>query len=257
MNETYPYPISNPELVPSSKEDAKQAFNVLDEFRIAPQEADRETFLKGWFAMHFLELVGHPDDVSDWDERFKPFCENAWERQEAGEIEEDHIYCADAQQQGMRLKVDGNLNSYVVATIDGTKGYLSANFDPQVGNQPCLTGVSGKCYIYDSPTDAAKATRHLNLESFEVYAGKPDTDLECPAIKTIPMKELQDKEVILQREDGLYLYRDGVTWGDCTTRACKYLLYRDNVESQIQQVKDAYGATWKWLDYQKILDALD
>jgi hypothetical protein len=66
----------------------------------------------------------------------------------------------------------------------------------------------------------------------------------------------EDKEVIIQREDGDFLYRDGVTWGDSTLHACKYLLEKDKVEDQIQQVKEEFGATWKWLDYQKILDSL-
>lgn len=70
-----------------------------------------------------------------------------------------------------------------------------------------------------------------------------------------PSTNIDDPEVIIQREDGLFLYRDGTTWGDSTLHACKYFLKEDKVEEQIQQVKEEFGAEWKWLDYQKILAA--
>lgn len=66
----------------------------------------------------------------------------------------------------------------------------------------------------------------------------------------------EDKEVIIARPDGKFLYRDGVTWGTSVTHACKYRLIEDKVEGQIKQVQEEFGATWKWLDYQKILDSL-
>ena len=59
--------------------------------------------------------------------------------------------------------------------------------------------------------------------------------------------------VVIQTEEGLYLYRDGTTLGGSHVLACKYMLYADNVEQQIQQVKTTLGVTWKWVDYSTLI----
>lgn len=179
MNDIYPYPISNPHLIPGSKKEAQQAFNLLDEFRERPQDADPQTFLRGWFALFFLNQTNHPDDVDDWDEKLKPICEEAWRRNEAGEIEDDQIYCSDALQQGHRLDLDGNLSSYVVATLDGKQGYLTANFSGGT-NHYQLTGNMNLAYLYPNPAVAAQQADQFALNSYEVYSGIPDKDLDCP-----------------------------------------------------------------------------
>jgi hypothetical protein len=66
------------------------------------------------------------------------------------------------------------------------------------------------------------------------------------------MKDLLDKEVVIQTPEGLYLYRDGKTLGECPIHACKYRLYFDNVEQQLQQIKTELGVTWKWVEYDKL-----
>ena len=44
-----------------------------------------------------------------------------------------------------------------------------------------------------------------------------------------------------------------MAYGDSHVLACKYMLYADNVEQQIQQVKTTLGVTWKWVDYSTLI----
>lgn len=249
MNETYSYPIDNAIHIPASVDDANRAYNLLGEFKYDLPEADTDTFLNGWFAIHFLGLAPHPDNLDDWSADLKPYAEEAWRRQKAQQISEDQLYCSDSQQQGIRLQLDGNLRSYVIGTLGDQTGYVSAINDPDEGNMPALTGVKAMAYVYESPYNAAHACRHLKLDKIEIYAGSPDKDLECPPMFGIPVKDLLDKEVVIRTEEGLFLYRDGKTLGDDPVLACKYLLYADNVEQQIQQVQTTLGVTWHWVEY--------
>ena len=111
-----------------------------------------------------------------------------------------------------------------------------------------LTAIPAKAYIYESPKVATHACEHLNLDSIAIYAGSPSKQLDCKS-EFIPMKSLTDKEVVIQTEDGFYLYRDGKTLGDSLIRACKYYLYADNVEQQLQQIKTELNVTWTWIEY--------
>lgn len=61
-----------------------------------------------------------------------------------------------------------------------------------------------------------------------------------------------DMEVVIAGEEGLYLYRDGRTFGPCPVLACKYLLHADRVEEQIRTVKELYGARWHWVEYSSL-----
>ena len=253
MNEKYPYPIDNAHYIPSSLEGAQRAYDLLGEFKDDLPSADTDTFLNGWFAMQFMGIAMHPDEVDDWPDDMKPYALDAWRRHKAGEITEDQLYCSDSQHQGLRLQLDGNLRCYAVGTLGEQTGYISAMNDPEHGNQPVLTGVGQMAYLYESPRKAAYACRHLKLDKIEIYAGSPDKDLECPPMTGIPVEDLLDKEVVIQTEEGLYLYRDGKTLGDSHVLACKYMLYADNVEQQIQQVKTTLGVTWKWVDYSTLI----
>jgi hypothetical protein len=78
--------------------------------------------------------------------------------------------------------------------------------------------------------------------------------MDCPPMIEIPMKEIEDIEVVICTEEGLYLYRDGKTLGDSHVLACKYMLYADNVERQIQQVKTELGVTWHWVEYASLIE---
>ena len=253
MNEKYPYPIDNAQHIPSSLEGAQRAYDLLGEFKDDLASADTATFLDGWFAMQFMGIAKHPDEVDEWADDMKPYALDAWRRHEVGEINEDQLYCSDSQHQGLRLQQDGNLRCYAMGTLGDQIGYISAMNDPEHGNQPVLTGVGSMAYIYESPRKAAYACRHLKLDKIEIYAGSPDRDLECPPMTGIPVEVLLDKEVVIQTEEGLYLYRDGKTLGDSHVLACKYMLYGDNVEQQIQQVKTTLGVTWKWVDYSTLI----
>lgn len=253
MNNNYPYPIDDAGYIPSSLDDAHDTYDQLRECGGELAGLDTGTFLRGWFALHFLALVLHPDDFEDWPDELRIYADEARLRHYSGEIDDDQLYCSCAQLQGQRLALDGNLRCHVQGRLGTQTGYVSAEFDPERGNVPVLTGIPAKAYIYESPAKAAHACRHLDLDTIEIYAGSPDRDMDCPPMIAIPMKEIEDMEVVIQTEDGLYLYRDGKTLGDNPVLACKYQLYADNVEQQLQQVKTELGVTWKWVEYSTLV----
>jgi hypothetical protein len=248
MNNNYPYPIDDARYIPSSEDDAQERYSELLDCTDL-QALDTPAFLRGWFAIHFLGVAPHPDEPGEWDEMIRHLVDEAWRRRETDEITGHQLYCSCAQLQGLRLALDGNLRCHVQGRVGDQTGYVSAEFDSERGNVPILTGIGAKAYIYESPQKAAYACRRLDLDTIEIYSGSPDRDMDCPPVIEIPMKELPDMEVVIQTEEGLYLYRDGKTLGDSHVLACKYMLYADNVEQQIQQVKTMLDVTWTWVDY--------
>ena len=248
MNRTYPYPIHNARFIPSSEEDAQQAYQkLLDHTNL--QSLGKATFLRGWFALHFLSIAPHPDNASEWDELIRPFLDEAWRRRQADEIEDGEFYCSCSQHQGLRLEKDGNLRCHVEGKSDHITGYITAQYDPELGNIPSLTGNKNLAYIYNSPKEAWTICRHLNLDEFHIYAGYPDRDKEQPPIVKTRVKDLQDKTIVIQNEKGFYLHRDGRTMGNDPQLACKYQLHADNVERQLKQVKAQHDVDWHWVDY--------
>jgi hypothetical protein len=251
MNRTYPYPIDHARYIPSSLEDAQQAYDELLNHTDL-KSLDNPTFLRGWFALHFLCIGPHPDNASDWDDMIRPILDEAWRRYKIYQMREDQFYCSDSQHQGLRLQKTDSLLCHVEGKLAGQSGYVSGQYDTEQGNVPILTGVSGMAYMYESPKKAWEACRHLDLDRVIIYASHPDRDMDCPPMIDIPMKEVEDIEVVIQTEEGLYLYRDGKTLGDSHVLACKYQLHADNVEQQIQQVKTTLGVTWTWVEYATI-----
>jgi hypothetical protein len=248
MNNNYPYPIDHARYIPSSTEEAQRSYDELLNHKNL-QSLDSSTFLRGWFALHFLSIGPHPDNASEWDDIISPFLDEAWRRRQSDEIEDGQYYCSDSQHQGLRLQKDGNIRCHVEGKSDQITGYITAHYDPERGNIPDLTGNKNLAYIYESPKKAYRACRRLNLDSFHIYAGLPDRDIQQPGVTSSQKKDLLDKTVVIQNEDNFYLFRDGRTMGDDLQFACKFQLHADNVEQQLQQVKVEYGVDWKWLDY--------
>lgn len=248
MNNSYPYPIDNARYIPPSENEAQERYSELLDCNDL-QDLDTPGFLRDWFALLFLGIAPHPDESDEWDDLIRPLVDEAWRRRKNNEITDDELYCSCAASQGLRLALEGNLRCHVQGRVGEQTGYVSAQFDSERGNIPILTGIPAKAYIYESPQQAVHACRHLDLDTIEIYSGNPDRDQDCPPMIEIPMKKLPDKEVVIQTQEGLYLYRDGRTLGDSHVLACKYQLYADNVEQQLQQVKTSLGVTWKWVDY--------
>ena len=251
MNSTYPYPIDHARYIPSTEEEAQQAYDELLNHTDL-QALDNPTFLRGWFALHFLGIAPHPDNASDWDDMIRPLLDEAWRRYKIYQIKESQLYCSHSQHQGLRLKRTGSLLCHVEGRLAGASGYVSGQYDPEQGNVPILTGIGGKAYMYESPKQAWEACRHLDLDRIIIYASHPDRDMDCPPMIEIPMKTIKDIEVVIQSQDGLFLYRDGKTLGRNSVKACKYSLYADNVEQQLQQVRIETNMQWRWVEYSTI-----
>jgi hypothetical protein len=205
MNRTYPYPIDHARYIPSSTEEAEQAYDELLNHTDL-QSLDNPTFLRGWFALHFLCIGPHPDNASEWDDLIRPFLDEAWRRRQSNEIEDGQYYCSDSQHQGLRLEKTDSLLCHVEGKLAGQSGYVSGQFYTEYGsNEPILTGVGRLAYMYESPKKAWEACRHLDLDRIIIYASRPDRDMDCPPVIEIPMKEMEDIEVVIRTEEGLYL----------------------------------------------------
>jgi hypothetical protein len=191
MNRTYPYPIDHARYIPSSTEEAQQAYDELLNHTDL-QSLDNPALLRGWFALHFLGIAPHPDNTSDWDDMIRPILNEAWRRRKASEIEDGEYYCSDSQHQGLRLKKTGSLLCHVEGKLADHSGYVSGQYDSEQGNVPILTGVGGMAYMYESPKKAWETCRHLDLDRIIIYASHPDRDMDCPPMIEIPMKEVED-----------------------------------------------------------------
>jgi hypothetical protein len=60
-------------------------------------ECSKETFLRAWWALCWLNPGLHPDDYEEWqDAGWKHFAADAFRRLEAGEIDDTELYPAEA-----------------------------------------------------------------------------------------------------------------------------------------------------------------
>jgi len=89
-----------PHLLPSAQVEARKRLaeiECLDGERLAT--LDDDTFLRGWWALHWLHPGLHPDDVEQWQNaavRWKPLVAEAARRLETGEFTDSQYYAAEA-----------------------------------------------------------------------------------------------------------------------------------------------------------------
>jgi hypothetical protein len=89
-----------PHLLPSGQVEARKRLaeiECLDGERLAT--LDEGTFLRGWWAPHWLHPGLHPDDVGQWQNEavvWKPLVAEAYRRFEVGEIADSQHYAAEA-----------------------------------------------------------------------------------------------------------------------------------------------------------------
>ena len=73
--------------------------------------AGRALFLRGWYALFWLYPGLHPDGYDeDWEgefEVYRPLAAEAFKRADAGELDDDELYPADATQSGLARERDG------------------------------------------------------------------------------------------------------------------------------------------------------
>lgn len=240
-------PLDYPGHIPCSMQDASAAYERMASFQGDITRMNNGVFMAGWFAIHFAGVAPHPDDLEAWPPGLKRYGREARRRYEGGDMGEDAYYCVSAQQEGIRLLRDGTLRCHVVATSGGSSGYVAGA--PQQGevNRSLLTCEPAKARLFDSPKSAVNACSRFC--SYKVYPGEPQWELNGTDMKS---GNGQEKEVVIRSDHGLYLYRDGETFGPDPVRACKYLLHGDRVEKQLRQVKRETGYNWTWIDYEAL-----
>jgi len=86
---------THPELIPADEEEAHLRLDAAVLQRL--QECPKETFLRAWWALCWLNPGLHPDDCGEWEDAgWKQFATEAFRRFEAGEIDDTELYPAEA-----------------------------------------------------------------------------------------------------------------------------------------------------------------
>ena len=89
------YTPTHPDLIPADEADASLRIDAA--VLHALQECSKEMFLRGWWALCWLNPGLHPDDYEEWvDAGWKRFAAEAFRRFEAGEIDDTELYTAEA-----------------------------------------------------------------------------------------------------------------------------------------------------------------
>ena len=92
------YEPEHPELIPANEPTALADTNHLievDDIR----KAEREVFLKGWWALFWLNPGLNPDDWEVWEdlfEAYKPIAKEAFRRFDEGQFDDGELYPAEA-----------------------------------------------------------------------------------------------------------------------------------------------------------------
>jgi hypothetical protein len=139
---------THPDLIPADEPEARLRFDaaVLHDLR----ECSKETFLRAWWALCWLNPGLHPDDFEEWqDAGWKQFAAEAFRRFEAGEINDSELYPAEA--------------SHNRIWRERKAGITDSNVDP---NRRVVIRTTGGIYISrdGQPTpNKAEAARYLMI----------------------------------------------------------------------------------------------
>lgn len=89
------YTPKNPDLIPSDLENASNRVESMIAAGI--EKCSKEEFLKGWWALHWLNPGLHPDDYDDWEDLvWRAMAYEAFRRAAASELEDEELYAAEA-----------------------------------------------------------------------------------------------------------------------------------------------------------------
>lgn len=91
------------EFLPEDESDAMQNFERLVQEKLAA--LSRESFLRLWYALVYLNPGLHPDGYesagSGWTAQQSPLAQEAWRRATLGELSDEELYPADAAWAGI------------------------------------------------------------------------------------------------------------------------------------------------------------
>ena len=89
------YEPQHPDLIPSDEREAWGRLGIAIAEGVSV--CSKDVFLKGWWALHWLNPGLHPDDCEDWgDPDWLALACEAFRRTEASELEESELYAAEA-----------------------------------------------------------------------------------------------------------------------------------------------------------------
>jgi hypothetical protein len=79
-------------------------------FAVRLEQLPKPDFVRAWCAVAYIFPGLHPDGYEDaesgWPRMLRRFAVEAWRRNDAGELEEDELYCCDAQWAGIYDRLD-------------------------------------------------------------------------------------------------------------------------------------------------------
>lgn len=115
MNAEYRnYTPENPDLIPSSRDEAQERLSSLLQFADL-SSVDPEPFLEGWWSLFWLNPGLHPDDFEVWPDEFQfcvPLAVEAFRRASISEITDSQCYPAEAAHRRVWLERTGNSENH-------------------------------------------------------------------------------------------------------------------------------------------------
>jgi hypothetical protein len=82
-------------LIPDSEKEAAMRLETL--IGLGPSVVSKEIFLRGWWALHWLNPGLHPDDCEEWsDPAWREIAGEAFRRGEASELDDSELYPSEA-----------------------------------------------------------------------------------------------------------------------------------------------------------------
>ena len=88
------YELEHPELIPVDEADAEARVEVARQ--AGCRESTREEFLRGWWALCWLNPGYHPDDSEEWPDDDRLFADEAFRRADHGDLDEAELYPSEA-----------------------------------------------------------------------------------------------------------------------------------------------------------------
>jgi hypothetical protein len=270
------YEAEHPELIPGNRTEAHLRVSVaLSE---SLEKCSKETFLRGWWAFCWLNPGFHPDDFRQWDDaNGQHFATEAFRRCEAGEIEDDLVYAAEATHNAVWLERRGDPSASLAFKDGYTPQYpelIPANEAEaesrlnaiQVGDiQQCpkdnflegwwalfwLNPELNPNYFDEWESESRRTLAEEAFRRFETGEINDQEAYPCEAChsrilgekatgRTTFGREPFDRRVVIRTDDGQYISRDSGATPD-KAKAARYYMIADRVADQIAVVKKLYG----------------
>jgi hypothetical protein len=173
-----------PGLIPIDKTDARMRLAALTSVDVST--AGRVLFLRGWHALFWLYPGLHPDGFEEnWEgefEAYRPLAAEAFNRADAGELDDDELYPTTAAQARLALESDALMRGEGAPLIPGDE--LVALRGPD-GTYLGRNAAEEICWV-DDVSKAHKYWRKLDAVDAQVRDVKRQYGIDWIIVKLYP-----------------------------------------------------------------------